>query len=132
MRVTWFAVAVLLGGCPSDPPPPCTTTALDLACSPQYMPTFNNVFENTLKMDCGSGRNSCHSDSGDGSMSLADVDTAYDSLLDGRVAPGDAACSELIVRTHDTDTDYQMPPGSPISVTERCALLHWVANGAQR
>ena len=132
MRGSLLAAVVLLGGCPSDPPPACTTTAIDLACTPQYMPTFTNVFDNTLKMDCGSGRNSCHSASGDGDMSLADPDTAYSSLLEGRVTPGDPACSELIVRTHDLGTDYQMPPGGALSAAERCALVQWVAAGAQR
>ncbi len=133
MRWLFLVPVVLLGGCPSDEPPPmCTTTALDLACAPQYMPTFTNVFDNTLKMDCGSGRNSCHSANGDGDMSLADPDSAYNSLLNGRVIPGDPACSELIVRSHDVGTDYQMPPGSPISTAERCALVQWVAAGAQR
>ena len=128
----YLVAVVLLGGCPSDPAPACTTTAVDLGCTPQYMPTFTNVYENTLKMDCGSGRNSCHSASGDGDMSLADPDIAYTSLLDGRVVPGDPTCSELIVRTHDLGTNYQMPPGGAISAAERCALVQWVAAGAVR
>jgi len=132
MRRMCLAAAVLLGGCPSEPPPTCTTTAIDLACAPLYMPTFTNVFENTLKMDCGSTRGACHSASGDGDMSLANVDTAYQSLLDGRINAGDPVCSELIVRTHDLGTDYQMPPGASISAAERCALVQWVAAGAQR
>lgn len=132
MRWLSFAAVVLLGGCPSDPPPTCTTTVIDVSCSPQYLPTFDNVFENTLKMECGSGRNSCHSANGDGDMSLADPDSAYNSLLDGRVVPGDPTCSELIVRTHDLGTDYQMPPGGALSAAERCALVQWVAAGAAR
>ncbi len=132
MRRLYLAAMVLLGGCPSDPPPACTTTTIDLSCAPQYVPTFTNVYENTLKMDCGSGRNSCHSASGDGDMSLADPDIAFNSLLDGRVVPGDPTCSELIVRTHDVGTSYQMPPGGAISAAEQCALVQWVAAGAQR
>jgi hypothetical protein len=132
MRRLFLAAVVLLGGCPSTPPPACTTTAIDTTCSPQYLPTFDNVFENTLKMDCGSGRNSCHSANGDGDMSLADPDSAYNSLLAGHVVPGDPTCSELIVRTHDLGTDYQMPPGGAISAAERCALVQWVAAGAVR
>lgn len=122
-------LVVLLGGCPSEEPPPACTT-VDLACSPQYTPTFDNVYENTLKMDCGSARGGCHSAAGQGGMSLANPATAYTELLDGRVTAGDPACSELIVRTHGTGKDYQMPPGAPLGESERCALVQWIAAGA--
>src|SRR5665647_2040667 len=126
MRRMYLAAAALLAGCPSEPPPACTTETIDTSCAPGYVPTFDNVYENTLKMDCGSSRGSCHSASGDGNMSLADPAIAYASLLNGRVTPGDPMCSELIVRTHGLGADYQMPPGSALSVPERCALVKWV------
>lgn len=130
MRRMWIVagLAVLAGGCPADEPPACTT--VDLDCSPQYQPTFDNVYANTLVMDCGSGRSACHSASGEGGMSLVDPPTAHAQLLAGRVTPGDPACSELIVRTHDQGTDYEMPPGAALSEAERCALVQWVAAGA--
>jgi hypothetical protein len=130
MRRMYLAAVALLAGCPSEPPPACTTEIIDTSCAPGYLPTFDNVYENTLKIDCGSGRGSCHSDSGDGEMSLADPATAYASLLAGHVTPGDPTCSELIVRTHGLGADYQMPPGAPLSAVERCALVQWVAAGA--
>jgi len=126
----YLAAAVLVGGCPSVPPPACTTETIDATCAPLYMPTFDEVYSRTLREGCGANRNACHSASGDGAMSLADPATAYASLLDGRVTPGDPSCSELIVRTHDLGTDYQMPPGAPLGESTRCALVRWVAAGA--
>jgi hypothetical protein len=125
-----LATAVLLGGCPSEPPPACTTELIDPSCAPLYMPTFDNVYDGTLRVGCGGNRNSCHSASGDGDMNLADPATAYASLLDGRVTPGDPTCSEMIVRTHGLGEDYQMPPGGALIASERCALVRWVAAGA--
>jgi len=130
MRRMPFAVALGLGGCPSEPPPACTTEIIDTSCGSLYVPTFDNVYANTLQMSCGGSSNSCHSARGEGGISLADPETAYASLLAGRVTPGDPTCSELIVRTHDLGTDYQMPPGSVLGSSERCALVKWVAAGA--
>jgi hypothetical protein len=128
MRRWCLVAAVLASGCPSEPPPACTT--IDLTCTPQYVPTFDNVYANTLQMDCGSARSGCHSATGQGDMSLANPATAYAELLDGRVIPLDPACSELIVRTHDQGRDYSMPPGRGLAAAERCALVQWVAAGA--
>lgn len=126
MRRLWFA-SMLASGCWT--PPECTTVTLDTACLPQYVPTFDNVFENTLKNDCGSGKGSCHANNGDGEMSLADPETAYASLL-AKVNPENPRCSELIVRTHEEDEGYSMPPGLFLAESERCALLQWVQAGA--
>ncbi|MEJ7603691.1 MAG: c-type cytochrome domain-containing protein [Kofleriaceae bacterium] len=126
-----MSIALALAGCPSDPPPACIT--VDLACQPLYAPTFANVYEQTLKDGCGSQRSACHSASGQkGGMSFEDPDTAYAALIAGRVVPGDAACSEMIVRTSSPGEDYQMPPGSPLSTAEQCALVQWVHAGAPR
>ena len=129
MQRMYLAAALLLGAC-TEPPPVCTTVAIDPTCAPLYTPTFDEVYARTLKTGCGSIRNSCHSANGDGGMSLADPATAYASLLNGRVMPGDPTCSEMIVRTHGLGTDYQMPPGGALGASERCALVRWVAAGA--
>jgi hypothetical protein len=126
----------LVAGCPSDPPPMCIT--VDTACAPGYVPTFDNLYKNTLKNSCGSTQASCHSATGhQGGLSMADEATAYADLLAmspnyhrARVSPGDAACSLMIVRTDSPGTDYQMPPGEPLSEPERCALIQWVQMGA--
>ena|SRR5436190_19258737 len=122
----------LLAGCPEEEPPPCIT--VDLACQAGYVPTYDNVFENTLSVNCGSTQSACHSATGRaGGLSFADQPTAYALLLqEGRVKPFDPACSEMIVRTSSPGHDYQMPPGDPLSPEERCALIQWVQNGAMQ
>jgi hypothetical protein len=125
----WIVLA--LAGCPSDPPPECIT--VDTTCQPLYPATFQNVYDQTLKDGCGSERSACHSRIGHkGGMSFEDPDTAYQALMNGRVSPGDAACSELIVRTNSPGTDYQMPPGAALGEAEQCALVQWVHAGAPR
>jgi len=74
-----------------------------------------------------------------GGLTMADSQTAYANLLSpsqrdpsrARAVAGDPACSPLIVRTSSPGADYQMPPGDALSPQERCALVQWVANGAQ-
>jgi hypothetical protein len=128
----WLAVvAAALAGCPSeDEPPACVT--VDTACSPLYEPTFDNVYNNTLKAGCGSGLNSCHSANGSGVLALHDPAVAHGELLAGRVSPGDPGCSELVVRTVASGEGYQMPPGTgaALSAAERCSLILWVQAGA--
>jgi hypothetical protein len=36
----------------------------------------------------------------------------------------------MIVRTDSPGASYQMPPGDPLGVAERCALIQWVRAGA--
>lgn len=118
---------VALAGCPSEPPPTCAT--VDLTCAPLYEPTFANVYANTLAEGCGGDRASCHSRR---TLSFADPETAYAALLEAHVKPGDASCSEMIVRVVGVGTDYQMPPGDPLDDAEACALVQWVQAGAMR
>ena len=134
MRRLWLVLA--LAGCPATPPPACIT--VDTACAPGYVPTFDNVFTNTLSPTCAQTA-SCHSATGRaGGMSLADEAGAYAALLSNssidpkrkRVMPGDPACSLLIVRTDSPGEDYQMPKGTPLDEPTRCALIQWVQNGA--
>lgn len=129
----YLAVSLACAGCPGpDGPPACID--VDTTCQPLYVPTFANVYNNTLKNACGSTSVSCHSASGQkGGMSFEDPQHAYDALLNGRVEPGDPSCSKMIVRTGSPGASYQMPKG-PLSVAlsdpEHCALVQWVANGA--
>ena len=127
-----FVVVLLLAGCPDEPPPACKT--VDTSCSELYDAThFQDVFTNTVQQKCGVG-SSCHSAIGRaGNLVLDNEATAYQQLmLEGRVKPGDPSCSEMIVRTDSPGTDYQMPPGDPLSEPERCALIKWVEAGAQQ
>ena len=122
----------VLAGCPSEPPPACLTPAVDTGCAPQYMPTFTNVYNNTLKPDCGYMDGSCHSASGRaGGLSFETQTVAYDQLMTAsRVKAGNPSCSEFIVRTHSPGKDYQMPPGDALDDVEQCALVQWVEMGA--
>ncbi len=64
---------------------------------------------------------------------LDEIDAAWSALVDdGRVLPGDAACSLLITRLEADDPAAAMPPGSPLSEAERCAVRQWVDDGAPR
>ncbi|HEY5926020.1 MAG TPA: c-type cytochrome domain-containing protein [Kofleriaceae bacterium] len=121
-----------LPGCPSDPPPECLTPVVDTTCAPGYVPTFTNVYNNTLRDSCGSTDSSCHSASGRaGNLTFQDQATAYDQLTSkGYVKPGDPTCSEFIVRTHSPGEDYQMPPSLTLTPEVRCALAQWVQMGA--
>lgn len=124
-----FVVVLLLAGCAEEQPPACKT--VNTSCQPLYQPTFDNVFANTLEQKCGTG-SSCHSSVGRaGNLVLDDQVLAHQQLLlEGRVKPNDAACSEMIVRTDSPGHDYQMPPGDPLTEQERCALIQWVQQGA--
>jgi hypothetical protein len=133
----WLLCALALAaGCGSTPPPDCIT--VDTTCAPGYVPTFDNVYKNTLEPTCGAS-SSCHSASGHmGNLSFPDEQTAYSELLSPahidpsrkRVVPGDPSCSLMIVRTDSPGESYQMPPGVPLSAPERCALIQWVKCGA--
>ena len=129
---------LLVAGCPSTPPPSCIT--VDTTCAPGYVPTFDNMYANTLAQGCGSTRASCHSASGHmGGLDMSTPEIAYANLMAmspkyqrARVEPGNAACSLMIVRTDSPGADYQMPPlpSDPLTEPARCALIQWVQNGA--
>ncbi len=133
-RLAALAVALAATGCPASgpsPPPSCEVGKVDPAtCAPLYPPTFENVYRTTITRSCGGNRSACHTATGDGNMDLSNITVAYESLLAGRVTPGDAACSELVVRVTGVGADYQMPQGSPLSASEQCAIAQWVDHGA--
>ena len=54
-----------LAGC-EEPPPECIAPehAIDESCAPGYVPTFTNVYKNTIKDGCGSTKSNCHSAAG--------------------------------------------------------------------
>ena len=105
-----------------------------LTCTPQYEPTFENVFDNTLRTDCALG--GCHAGARPrAGLDLSEIETAYDDLLEvgeDRVIPGDTECSGVVARMFTTDSDWHMPPGETLLDSEKCAVAQWVEMGAQR
>jgi hypothetical protein len=127
----------------SDPPEePSKACVSDLVtdCSPLYdPPTFPVIFEKILRPTCAQGMGTCHtSDAAKGGLVMEDADTTYDRLLGeldqrARVKPGDPACSLLVERLEAPAADERMPPGpTPLSPAERCTIVLWIANGAER
>jgi hypothetical protein len=125
-------------GCSTPAPASTCVQGLDLTCSPLYSPTFDQVYARTLHPTCAQSGASCHSAEGkQGGLDFDDPDRAYSLLLGegggkARVVAGDAACSLLVERIESADKKSQMPPGSPLSAAERCALEQWIENGAKR
>ncbi len=124
------ALVLLLVACG---PGPLQPAEVDLGCTPQYEPTYHDVWSQTLRFDCGIG--GCHrGDQARGSLDLSNEETARDELLEpgqDRVIPGDPEHSLMIMRVFTDIEEYQMPPGSPLSDAEQCALALWVADGAE-
>jgi hypothetical protein len=130
----------LAAGCGDDAEEQTQPTCIELpstACSPDYPPTFDRIFTETLRRNCAQ-TNSCHNQTGrQGGLSFEDAEESYALVLgqaDGkaRVIPNDAACSELVVRTHGIGKPWQMPPGTPLRQGELCAIRQWIGNGASR
>ena len=132
----WWLALALSSACTSNSLPACIT--VDTSCAPLYSPTFDNVYANTLSVSCGSTNSSCHNGAGPSGMSFATEAEAYSQLLlkskyepsRFRVEPGNAACSVMIVRTDSPGASYQMPIGTALMASERCALVQWVQEGA--
>ncbi|MEZ5397985.1 MAG: c-type cytochrome domain-containing protein [Bryobacterales bacterium] len=100
-------------------------------CTPQYDPTFDNVWGNTLSTSCALG--GCHgAGAASGGLSMgSDADAAYEALAGGYVEPGDPGCS-LVVDHLEPDGLGDMPPGRVLDEAERCAVRTWIAQGAAR
>jgi hypothetical protein len=129
-RLPWIAGLALAAGCPAGD----ECALVEATCTPAYEPTFANVFDRTLVTSCGVEGSSCHSiDGRKAGLVFDEIDEAYDLLLDGRVEPGDAGCSEVVRRIESTSSGFKMPPGSRrLSEGEKCAIEQWIAAGAAR
>lgn len=112
-----------------------TCVEVDLACQPLYEPTFDNVYSRTLEPTCGAAGSQCHAREGaQNGLIFADPDEAYEHLLSAGeplVVPGDPACSPVVRRIEATGA-LQMPPGDPLPAAERCSIIQWIENGAER
>jgi hypothetical protein len=138
LRLLPLVLALGATGCGPDP---LTCAELEretaggmLTCTPQYAPTFDNVFTNTLEPDCALG--GCHAGARPrAGLDLSEIETAYEGLLAAgqeRVILGDPECSEVVSRMATTDSDWHMPPGERLSDAEICAVAQWIEAGAQR
>jgi hypothetical protein len=124
-------VALACSAEPEPERPDCIE--LSPSCDPLYQPIFDELFTRTLKPTCAQGGGSCHgADGARGGLVFEDPDEAFALLHDGRLVPGDAACSEIVVRTHDTGKAWSMPPGEPLLEAERCVIRRWIEAGAVR
>jgi hypothetical protein len=142
VRHTIVCALLAAVGC-SDPEPPPTRPACLAAvdvqnCAPLQPPEFPELFSAVFSQTCASSGTSCHGANGrQGGLVFADEDQAFALLLGNaggkaRVVPGDAACSELIVRLDSPGQPWSMPPGAPLDEGTRCAIRRWVAAGALR
>ena len=121
----WLLVPLSLVAC--EPAPQCADVSSD--CDFLYEPTFDNIHANTLLPSCALG--GCHdAATAQAGLDMEEIETAYDSLLDGRVEPGNVNCSTLILKIENDRNG--MPPGSPMSESERCVLRKWIDAGAPR
>lgn len=117
-------------------------------CDLAHAPTFEEIYSQTLNTGtCGPG-SSCHTpgDPAGGLVLTDDADRAYDMLLGGSghgadghdhaahalVIPGDPECSELVQRLESDDPEFQMPRGEELAASKRCAIIQWIADGAER
>ena len=115
---------MLLSGCGDVE----TCVPTEPSCQPQYTPTYDAVYANTLATSCALG--GCHGgQSAAGGLALGSTaDEAYAALVDdGYLLAGDASCSLLF----HVLQDGSMPPGNPLDDAERCAVQQWIDRGGQ-
>jgi hypothetical protein len=117
--------------------PKCLAKPVNTDCTLAYEPTFDNVWQYTLKVSCATFM--CHSGATPtGSMSLEDKDQAYTNLLsksttgDPRVSPGDTMCGKALVRLNTKGESYSMPPTHPLPADQLCSINQWIAMGAKK
>lgn len=119
--------------------PACGDECVDVQtadCTPQYEPTFDNIYNNTLSLQCGLPGNACHSTEGhQGGLVLDDPESAYNLLVessDPRVIKSDASCSEITRRIDPNGPGPRMPPGGMLDPGVVCAIEQWIEAGAPR
>lgn len=127
-----LSLLMLLGCSGGDPLARCVE--VDPECAPLYQPTFDELYARTLEPTCGIGGAACHTREGaQNGLVFADPDEAYELLLGGeRVVPGDPGCSLLVKRLETDNPNLQMPPGDALSEAERCVVVRWIDDGAER
>ena len=118
-------------GCGTEDPVACVSAPAP-DCAPAYEATYSAVYENTILRSCAVGGGACH-DAAEpfNGLSLQGEAQSLDTLLSGGwVLPFDPECSEMFVRIADHGHAGAMPPGSPLSPEEQCAIGQWIEEGA--
>lgn len=138
--VAVVAGALLLPACEEgngdDGAPACVPRDA-FACTPLYEPTWDRVFAQTIEPRCGTAGAACHAEpsatGAQGGFLVTDMAATHATLLDGFVVPGDAACSDVMIRLDTDDELLRMPPGSQaLDEDERCAVARWIEEGASQ
>jgi hypothetical protein len=137
-----MATLLTLSGCSDTKEEPALSCVSNLStdCSPLFdPPVYSILFDQILNPSCAQGKGTCHtSDGAKGGIVMENADDTFARLLgeiDGRprVIPGDPACSLLVERLEAPSPDVRMPPGpTPLSAAERCDIVLWIAQGANR
>jgi hypothetical protein len=126
-------------GCLAEPADGTCDKALYGLSAGEIAPTFDQVYERTLVLKCGNST-ACHAgDTAQKGLRFDEgADAAFTALQgnasDGTpfVTPGDLQCGEIIARLESPDPAYSMPSRGQLDEQERCAIRHWIANGATR
>ncbi|MBS2012908.1 MAG: hypothetical protein JST00_08480 [Deltaproteobacteria bacterium] len=131
------ASSLFVLSCSDDPPSPagCAPVQVDAGCSALYEPTFDQVFDRTLKPSCAASGVSCHSSRGrQGGLAFEEREESYALLTreNGPIVAGDPACSGLVARLTSTNGKFRMPPGRSLDAAEQCSIIQWIARGAKR
>lgn len=137
MRATALPIAALAAALAACSGGGQTCIEVSASCNPLYEPTYDNVFTRTLEPTCAVDGPCHNASSAQGGLVFEDPDEAYDLLLgsdgEARIEPGDPGCSLLVRRVESDNPGFRMPPGgSPLSAEERCSIIQWIADGADR
>jgi hypothetical protein len=123
----------MLGACGTSQANDDCSAVVDRACATAYEPTFDNVFQRTLKPSCALAGPSCHASAGHkAGLVFEDPDVAHRLLLERAVIAARPECSLLVRRVTSTETSFMMPPGLPLAAGEQCAIATWIDRGAAR
>ncbi|MBX3232405.1 MAG: hypothetical protein KIT84_22535 [Labilithrix sp.] len=139
LALVLFLLAIMLAatGCPNTPaerPVVCLEAGSLAPCTPAYDPTYDNVYANAFQPSCAKTGFSCHSPEGrQGGLDFFDKEGVFAAMHEQRVVrAGSPECSDVVQRIISTDGFFRMPPGANISAEQQCAIITWIANGANR
>lgn len=133
-----FLAGSIFTACSGGESEPACVQTISTACTPQYEPTFEQIYTRTLRPSCGQAGGLCHAaDGAKGGLVLDDLELAYQGLTGAngaraRVLAGDPECSVLTQRLEAAEPSRVMPPGAPLRPEVRCAIYQWIEMGAPR